>query len=245
MLLVTSPTHQLVKKIASLASKKGREKHKLFCAEGTRTITTIIASQKIQLVHLICTQPMHEEAQALASAGKLIVVSDAIMNKISSSTTPSGILAVFSIPEQKTLQGVVSGVVLAGIQDPGNMGTLIRSAAALDKHAVICIGGTDPWSPKVVQSTAGAICMVDIMACDWQTLIAHKAAFLCALVVHGGLAPEKITQKNVLLVVGSESHGLPHEWINDCTLKMTIPMPGGTESLNAAVAGSIGMYLVK
>lgn len=243
--IITSITNPLIKNIAHVQTKKGREALGLFCAEGIRTIKTLIASEKMELVHLITNEYNERDARELAPYHELVVVSEAVMKKISSSSSPSGIIAVFAIPTQKLPLQVNFGVILAQIHDPGNMGTLIRTAAALDKKTVICIEGTDPWSPKVVQASAGTIGLVDIIECSWNELLQAKEGNLCALVVRGGISPENITQKNVLLVIGSESHGLPQAWVDDCELKMTIPMPGGTESLNAAVAGSIALYLMQ
>jgi TrmH family RNA methyltransferase len=125
------------------------------------------------------------------------------------------------------------------------MGTLIRTAAAMDVKTVICIESTDPWSPKVIQASAGAIAQVNIISMNWHDLIAAKKDLpLFALVVDSTKKPEEVTNRNCLLVIGSEAHGIPAEWISDCDEKVTIPMPGKTESLNAAIAGSIAMYVI-
>jgi RNA methyltransferase, TrmH family len=126
------------------------------------------------------------------------------------------------------------------------MGTLIRSCAAMNYKTVVCIKGTDPWSPKVVQASAGTIGMVNIFQVTWDELIQNKQNLnLCALVVSGGNKPQDIDLSNTLLVVGSEAHGIPDEWLGQCEQKLTLPMPGKTESLNAAVAGSIALYLAQ
>lgn len=109
---------------------------------------------------------------------------------------------------------------------------------------VIIVQGCDPWSPKVIQASAGTIALVSIIQCSWEELIAKKGSTkLCALVVKDGYKPEDLDLKKSLLVVGNEAQGLPEAWIGQCEQKMTIPMPGNTESLNAAVAGSIALYL--
>ena len=124
------------------------------------------------------------------------------------------------------------------------MGTLIRTCAAFDKHSVVVVEGCDPYSPKVIQSSAGTIAQVTIFQWSWQELLEHKGSIeLICLVPEGGSIPYKINVPECLIVIGSEAHGIPEEWIASCQYKTTIPMPGGTESLNAAVAGAIALML--
>jgi len=205
--------------------------------------------------------------------GPVTYVTEQVLAKMSPAVTPSGILAVFPYPpspQPKDLRG--NGVVLAQISDPGNMGTLIRSASAFGVKNVVSVGGVDTWSPKVVQSTAGTIAHVRIFNWTWEQL--HKAAAqlrasTCALVVSGGDSPSKVLSatsvgsaaagegsveasaegsaddKTLLLVVGNEAHGIPEDWVRECDHRITIPMQHDmVESLNAAVAGSLAMYLV-
>src|SRR5579885_2522756 len=124
------------------------------------------------------------------------------------------------------------------------MGTLIRTCAAMGKKSVVIIDGTDVWSPKVIQATAGTLAYVTIFQWSWNELLKHKKDIpLCALVVHDGKSPTKKIMESTLLVIGSEAHGIPDTWIKECEYKVTLSMPGNTESLNAAVAGSIAMYI--
>ena len=170
------------------------------------------------------------------------------MKKISSATTPSGILGIFKLPKQPAFKENKPGLVLAHIADPGNMGTLIRTAAALNVTTIICIQGADPWSPKVVQASAGTIGAVTIFRMTWDELITIKQSQpLCALVTpeHSNAQPiETARCPNGLLVIGSEAHGLPKEYVASCDKKLTIFMPGAAESLNAAVAGSLAAYVI-
>jgi TrmH family RNA methyltransferase len=166
------------------------------------------------------------------------------MEKISTAATPSGICAIFPMPKTQSLPTNGPGIVLIDVSDPGNMGTLIRTAAAMKIKEVIIIGGVDPYSPKVIQSTAGCLAAVNLYQTTFQALIDQNQLQLCALVVKDGIIPNQIHLKNKFLVVGSEAHGLSDEQIAACQEKMTIPMPGQAESLNAGVAGSIGLYLM-
>jgi RNA methyltransferase, TrmH family len=244
MKYITSLLNAEIKNIAKLKTIQGRRSQKLFIAEGLRTCNAL--ATRYALNKLYCTEHTVKEAQSIAQNTPLqpIVVTDTIMQKISSSKTASGILAVFNLPKQAISQTISNGIVLAQVQDPGNMGTLIRTAAAVGASTVVTVEGCDPWSPKVIQSGAGAHALVTIADINWSTLITHKKELpLYALVVKGGITQLTSSVSKGLLVIGNEAHGIPQEWIGQCNSLLTLAMPGGTESLNAAVAGSIALYL--
>lgn len=243
MKTITSRTNEEIKLVCDLHESKGRKAQNQFIAEGVRTCTTLVKSG-MKLIQFYVTQEHAPAAQKLSNDFLVTVVTQPVMEKLSTVKTPSGMLAVFEIPAQPQFSQLQPGLVLAQITDPGNMGTLIRTAAALNIKNVIVVEGADVWSPKVVQATAGAIALVKIYSCAWDALVKWKKDLrICALVVKGGKAPSELASNNMLLVVGNEANGIPKEWLRDADDFMTIPMPGNIESLNAAVAGSIGMYL--
>lgn len=240
---ITSVANPLVKQVVSLHDKKGRAAHGQCIVEGKRAILTCLAG-KMKPVLLFVTQRAQAAVSELSSVVEVIEVYDSVMRKISPSSTPSGLLAVFEIPQQPEFSELSAGLVLVQLQDPGNVGTLIRTSAALQRRSIVCVEGVDPWSPKVIQASAGTIGMMSVFEMSWEILLAQKKQLrLCALVVHGGRQPSDIDIHNSLLIVGSEGHGLPEKSVAACEDLMTLPMPGGTESLNAAVAGSIALYL--
>jgi len=239
---ITSFDNPLIKKIIALASPKGRSAYGLFIAEGLRTCQTL-AKSPLALNNFFVTPETYTQAQEFVSEQKLIIVSEKIMHKIAATKTPSGFLGVFSIPQHKAPGHLAPGLVLYNISDPGNMGTLIRSAVAFDRPQMILVSGADPWSPKVIQASAGTIGYALIIELDWNTLKKHsKRPLLCAMVAHNGKKSEKISSQD-LIVVGGEAHGIPPEVATTCDRHVTLPMPGPAESLNAAVAGSIALYL--
>ena len=240
---INSPTNPLIKHIVTLHAAKNRSKSQQFIAEGFRTISTIIRAGN-QPLNLFVIEDLLYDAQQLVNDSLIIVVPPAVMEKMSAAQSPSGLLATFKIPQQPAMTTLSAGLVLAQVTDPGNMGTLIRTAAAMNKKTVICIETVDPWNPKVVQATAGAIGSVSIFRMSWDELQHHKKNIpLYALVAAEGKNPSSVLLKNGLIVVGSESHGINPEWVEQCDEKITLPMPGNFESLNAAVAGSIALYL--
>lgn len=240
---ITSRTHEDVKKVTELHDKKGRSEHHKFIAEGLRTCSTL-AKTGTKLVQTYTTQKNLEDVQTFAKNFFITIVEDHVMEKMSTATTPSGILSVFEIPKQTTFSELTSGLVMANITDPGNAGSLLRTCAALNIKNVVIIDGVDIWSPKVVQASAGCLNQIKIMDTNWQTLQKWKKDLkLYALVVKGGKTPAEMNFENSLLIVGNEAHGIPKEWLREVDGYVTIPMPGSIESLNAAVAGSLGLYL--
>lgn len=242
---IISTTNPVVKLLASLHTKDGRQEHGLCLAEGERTIETFLQSRLV-LEMLYVIDAYAQWAQDRLVDEKITLVSEQVMKKISTATTPSGIIGVFKIPQnpQKNLQ---RGIVLANIQDPGNMGTLIRTAVALATPTIVVIEGTDPWSPKVIQSSAGTVAHATLHQLTWEELVRAKKVAqlnLVALVISNGNPLETTVHENSLLVVGNEARGLPTLWQEQCDAHATLPMPGNTESLNAAVAGSIALYVM-
>lgn len=239
---ITSVTNSTVKQIVGLHDATQRQALGLCIVEGIRAVKTFIAHCALEQLYI--TSEKFELVKDLCPSDMITLVENHVMRKISTATTPSGIVAIVKIPKAPNPTELTSGLVLAQITDPGNMGTLIRTAAALSIRSIIVVEGTDPWSPKVIQASAGTIATVKIFTWSWEQLLTHKKDLhLNALVVSGGASPETLTADNQLLVVGNEARGLPNSWQQDCDQLITIPMPGNVESLNAAVAGSIALYL--
>lgn len=241
MKYISSRTNPLVKQVVDLHTRKGRTEHKQFIAEGLRTCETLI--KHYTLVTCYVTDAISVQNIPFIPTQNIIDVTDEVMQKMSTAESPSGILCVFELPENSVLTNLESSVILHGISDPGNIGTLIRTAAALGIKQVICIDTADVWNPKVIQASVGTIGYVSIIDTQWATVLEKKEDHsLCALVVKDGKSPKEIDSVRSTLVIGNEARGLPQEIIAACDLHCTLPMPGNTESLNAAVAGSIALY---
>lgn len=240
---ISSLSNPLVHRATQLLHKKGRQEHQQCVVEGMRACATFFAAGR-QLYHLFVTETMLDKVPKECPERKIVIVTERVMKAISPTVSPSGMVGIFSIPGAPDPALLQPGLVLANIQDPGNMGTLIRTAAALNKRSIVVIEGVEPWNPKVIQASAGTIALVTIFSLTWQELLQHKGSLkLCGLVVAGGSLPQAIDITQSMLVVGNEAHGLPAAWQADCEQRMTLPMPGGTESLNVAIAGSIALYL--
>ncbi len=240
---IRSPDNPLVKELRQLHRADERARLGAFLVEGRRAIDGFLdAGWQAQAL-------LHPEDEAPPAAWPLAVARAAsarVAARISQATTPSGWIASFALPAAVAPDASLGGLVLAEIADPGNAGTLIRSAAAFGCPQVHCIGGCDPWGHKVVQASAGALARVRLSRGDPDQGLSAVlgGAPVTALVVSGGLAPQRLVAGPRWLVVGSEARGLRPEWQAACSDLVTLPMPGGVESLNAAVAGAIAGYLI-
>jgi len=240
---INSHANPLIKHVVQLHSSKHRTKAQEFIAEGFRTISTIIKAGTT-LINIFVVPEFLYDAEQLTDKKNIIVVDPSVMEKISTSKSPCGLLATFRIPAQPSFDDLAAGLVLAQISDPGNMGTLIRTAAAMNKKTVVCVETVDPWNPKVVQASAGAVATVAIFDITWHDLLLNKKNIpLYALLATEGKNPRDVNLAQALIIVGNEGHGIPESWVAQCDEQITLPMPGNFESLNAAVAGSIALYL--
>lgn len=165
------------------------------------------------------------------------VISPAALARLSSTQSPQSPVAVLPIPDQ-SLAPDRSLLVAWQISDPGNLGAMIRTAAAFAMDVVV-LGGADPWSPKTLRSAAGAHFHASVVEVDD---LSGVAATTVATVLHGGISPDQLPAGRLAILIGNEAHGLPLEVSAD--LEVTITMPGGTESLNAAAAAAILCYEV-
>lgn len=240
---ITSVDNPLVKQVVRLHEARHRRADGHFIAEGQRTINAFLAAGW-SVVHLIIR--VGEEVPAAWPRQQLRLVSERVAAKLSQASTASGYLAVFALRAAPAIREAVGGLVLVQITDPGNLGTLIRSAAAFGVVQVVVVGGADPFAYKVVQASAGALASVPIVQqpAEAGPGILGNGAARCALVVVGGENPSALPRQPRWLVVGSEAHGLRADWLAGCTERATLPMHGQVESLNAAIAGSIACYLL-
>jgi RNA methyltransferase, TrmH family len=172
------------------------------------------------------------------SGAELIVVEQAVLDRLAPTESPRGPIAVMAIPPPGV--GRADTVVMA-VTDPGNAGTIIRTAASFGFDVSATAGAVDVWSPKVVRAGAGA---------HFRTRFVQEAPSAgIATVVSGGIAPRDLPSvldpdRRWAVLVGSEAHGLATDLADSAAVRVTIPMPGGSESLNAAVAAAIVMYEV-
>lgn len=232
-----------------LLSKKGRREQSRFSFEGA-TLLGQALDAGAEIEEIYSTQAAYEsspQASRAESGGiPVYIVDERALNKISDLETPPGIVAVArsALDSASSLleePGLVP--VLAGVGDPGNAGTLLRSAEAFGVRRVIFgAGAVDPYLPKVVRAAMGATFRLRIAVCEPEELAAASPGWQTVGLAAGGSPIDEVpwTARD-LLFVGSERQGLG-SWAPLCRLITGIAMAGEAESLNAAVAGSIALY---
>jgi TrmH family RNA methyltransferase len=187
---------------------------------------------------------LHLAAELAQRGIELVEVDEADLDGVAATESPQGIVAVCAQPGGAVV--APRRVLLAdAIQDPGNLGTLIRSAAAFGMDAVYALEGTvDPYNPKVVRSSAGAIGRVPVRSMAWEEVAADlEARGVPVIATASNGAPVAARGDTAwALAVGNEARGVSAAVAARATATVAVPMPGGIDSLNAGVAGSILMY---
>ena len=238
-------TKNTIKQIASLRQQKFRKELGLFVVEGRKMVEELLLSD-YEIEDVYATEAfLTENTGAFADAQP---VTEVQMQQMSCLDTPPGILAVVRIPSQVKIQPKSRYILaLDGIANPGNMGTLVRTAEWFGIQDVVCSNDcVELWNPKTVQATMGSLFRVKVWKTDLapylQQAKAEGKAIYGALLKGENLFQLK-EKPDGILVIGSESHGIRAEVLPCITHPVTIPRGGGsaTESLNAAVAGAILM----
>jgi TrmH family RNA methyltransferase len=188
-------------------------------------------------------------ADELSGWCEVIRLSDAELAAVSATEATQGVLAVVVEPSDAWVDGIGPDsriLLLDAVQDPGNVGTLIRTAAAFDLDGVVLLDGcVDPWNPKAVRASAGAAFRCPVALRPWTAMASLLDAAGPALWVAdaAGVVPgDSVRAGGWALVIGSEGSGARSAIRERAAGLAAVPMPGGTESLNAAVAGSILVY---
>ena len=173
----------------------------------------------------------------------LSVVDSRAMDRLAGTTTPRGPVAEFEIPKSTVLEG--PGLVVSwGVSDPGNVGTLIRTASAFGWDFGYATGSADAWSPKVLRAAAGGHFQVAMLQVESPGQLTALGYTTVATVVKAGVSPDTLRLARPAVLVGEEANGLPPEIAAHCDERVTVPMPGGAQSLNAAVAAGIVVYAI-
>lgn len=237
-------TKNTIKQIASLKQQKFRKELGLFVVEG-RKMTEELLHSNFEIVGVYATEAFLSDYPAFAQAE---TVTEVQMQQMSGQDTPPGILSVVKIPQQDEIK-TTSRLILAldGIANPGNMGTLIRTAEWFGIHDIVCSKDcVELWNPKVVQATMGSLFRVKVWESDLAIYLHHakdEGKSIYGALLEGENLFQMQAKPEGILVIGSESHGIRADVLPCITHPVTIPRVDDsmTESLNAAVAGAILM----
>ena len=238
--------------ISSLHRSVNRREQGLFLAEGEKTVAELLSSD-IEIHSIACLSDYYDQNRSAIEHLEVLAVSESELNRISTLTTPNRVLAIGRTPQYPVFDFQHEGqtvLLLDNINDPGNMGTIIRTAEWFGVNAVFSSpGSVEFWNPKVVQSSMGSIFRMKLFQQPLLDVISQARTAQVHHVVGGVLGGDNITSFNrkaesVLLVVGSESHGISSEILSSLSHKLSIPRVAGssTESLNASVAAGIMLF---
>lgn len=247
-----NPTVKLYQKLSS--SKKERLQYGLFVLEGQRIVEDALREES-GITQLILTQKAYERfgeelLQADLRNTRTIVISNELGNRIASTDSTQGVFAMCSIPSARSVSSIITDngkyLVLFGLQDPGNVGMMIRTADALGISGVIMSGSCDLYSPKVIRSTMGSVFRMKIaIENDADKLFEELSGITtsAAVIDKDALPVTECTFDGAQAVfIGNEGNGLPADIAQRCTRKIIIPMHGNINSLNAAMAAGILMW---
>ena len=228
-----------------LRSRKEREAAGLFVADGTKLL-----EEAVRWWPGLETVVLSEGVDAdLPEGVELLRVSRDIMEYVSPMETPQGALFVCRLPETTPLKMAPGTVLLDGIQDPGNLGTILRTANALQVPVVLLEGCADPYSHKVVRASMGAVFRTPVVQSSWQTVqaLCEKENIPVAVTALSDKAEDirRADLKAMAVVIGSEGQGVRQEILDAASRQLIIPMDPNCESLNAAVAATIVMWQMK
>ena len=240
-----------IKQLSRLSTKKGRNEYGLYLIEGLRNIRSALRVQtKINRIFVTARFEESVDYQLISNRFNQIlkpeIIDEKTMKQITQTVTPSGILAVCSLPKITELPSTIASnwLYLDKIADPGNLGTLLRSAAwfgttqvALSPHCA------DLFNPKVMRGGMGAHFSLQMVTnCDLHQFKSSDHLIIGA--DHKGMSIVDFNHnaKDWVLVIGSEAHGISKENSNHIKYSLSIPTNGSGDSLNAAVAGSIMLY---
>lgn len=226
-----------IKLINQLNQKKYRKKHQLFFAEGIKTIKELLnSSYELEILYTTADVLFTEKT-------KTHLISEKELKKISSLTTPQTVLGVFKIPKRKINPPTNLSVVLDGIRDPGNLGTIIRLCDWFGIKQLICsTDSVDCYNPKTIQATMGSLARVEVIYTDLPNFLSKTDLPIYGTFMKGENIYKQNLPEKALIVLGNEANGISSAVEKHINHKITIPQFGEiqeTESLNVGTATAI------
>lgn len=250
---ITSTKNPIIVKARSLSNSIQRRETRTFLLDGEHMVSEALAMcpQLVQTLFVVegCIGRYDELLQSVNAETRIFPVSNQAMAALSQVKTPQGIAAVCGMPTLTALDRFSGRIVLLeNVQDPGNVGTVLRTADAAGFQGVILTHGcADPYSPKALRATMGSIFRVPIcmnVEADEALKTLHSCGFITVGASLSGLPyyERGAMQSDLCLLIGNEGAGLLPQTQAQCTHLYRLPMRGGAESLNAAIAAAVLMY---
>lgn len=235
-MIITSKSNAIIKAVSSLSEKKFRKQYGQYVVEGIKPVNECI-SAGCKIDNIICTE------QTAGAYKNPIIVSESVFKSLSSEKTPQGVLAVVEIEDKPLREPFGNCLLLDCLQDPGNLGTVLRTANAAGYRDIYLINCTDPYSPKAVRASMSGIFFVNLYFGTYSEVFEALKNYplICA-----DMAGEDIFSfrppENYCLCIGNEGNGISNEVLKRANYTVRIPMQKTCESLNAAVSAGIAMY---
>lgn len=253
---IQSKDNKTIKHIISLQQRKYRQKFGEYTVEGIRAVTDI--GKKDFLRSILIRESKRSELEPLVQKGftvsSVYVVQDPIFDKIEHSVNGQGILGIAKKCVNDLHSLIVEDglyVALDGVQDPGNLGTIIRTAVAAGVKGIFLLKGTvDPYNEKCVRSTMSALCNIpifeDVTLSEFYDFIKDNTIKTYVTSLENAKPYHTISYpKRTMIILGNEGNGVSREIIEMCDQAITIPMYGDIESLNVSIAAALCMYKVR
>jgi len=255
--LITSLTNETVKAVRALHMRKEREQTGRFLAEGLKFIGEALDQGRAPRLLLVGDQARphalldRAKAETRVSGGEVLVVTHAILEKISRRDNPQTVLGVFEQAftplDQLDPAGSACWVALEEVRDPGNLGTIIRTADAAGCGGVVLVGDcVDPFSVEAVRATMGSVFAVSISKATQDEFLAWRAGWSGSVVGTRLDATTDYRQAKLtapaLILMGNEQQGLTDRLAAACDVNVKIPMRGRADSLNLAIATGVMVY---
>lgn len=244
--IITSRKNPLLQQVRKLlSSRKAREEAGLFVADGTKLL-----QEAIRWWPGLDTVILSQDVEIEIPAGiRTVTVPKDVMESISPMQAPQGALFLCRLPEKTYFAPKPGMLLLDGIQDPGNLGTILRTADALEIPVALLEGCADPYSHKVVRASMGAVFRMQTVQTTWEEVKRACAAAGISIGVTALNPSAKDLREQPLntmaVVIGSEGQGVRREILESADHSLIIPMNPNCESLNAAIAAAIVMWQMK
>ncbi len=244
---ITSLSNPRIKRLLKLRKSRDRRRDGVFLAEGLREVERAFAAGLVLEELYVCPSLLGNQ-QVAAEARQRFEVTEAILKKAAYRDDPEGVLAVVCQPEL-SLDDLPEGefwLIAVGTEKPGNLGAMVRTAAAAGCTGVLATGPVDVFNPNAIRASTGAVFSLPVVEAEDEAIIAwcrRRKLRLIAATPVGGLPYDQASYQRAVIVIGPEDKGLDERWLAASDQRVTIPMAAGVvDSLNAAATAAVLLF---
>lgn len=245
---IQSPANPKVKALAALKERRERERAGLFLVEGRREVARALGAG-LELYTLLLGPKALPEDRLLAGPAPVLELSQEAMERVSLRENPPPLIGVFRLPQKRPLPPLPEAplvLVLLGVEKPGNLGAILRSAEAAGADLVLVAEGVDLYSPQVIRNSTGAVFSLPVLPLsegEADRFLEERGLFRVAATPRGEKTLwEEDYRQGVAFLLGAEDQGLPPAWLERAQARVRIPMRGRADSLNVSVSAALLLY---